>query len=301
VAEGRDRWAEWLAERRFGGDAATRERVMVELTARREKVLDLAKLTAGETVLDVGCGEGLIGFGALDRGAGSVVFSDVSEDLLAVCRQAALDLGVLDRCRFVQASAKNLAEVEDESVDVVTTRSVLIYVADKRAAFREFARVLRPGGRISIFEPINRFASRPGAMWVGYDFAPLVEIYQKVHAVYEAIQPPSDPMLDFDERHLLELAEAAGFFPLHLLLEAEISPIEPRSWEGFVNSAGNPKIPTFAEAMEQALTESERDRLIAHLRPLVEQGHGEWRMAMAHVYGSKSAKPTEASRSGGHS
>jgi arsenite methyltransferase len=40
----------------------------------------------------------------------------------------------------------------------VTTRSVLIYVEDRRAAFAEFFRVLRLGGRLSIFEPINRFA-----------------------------------------------------------------------------------------------------------------------------------------------
>jgi hypothetical protein len=37
----RDRWADWLAERRFGGDPETRRRVMTELTARRDRVLDL--------------------------------------------------------------------------------------------------------------------------------------------------------------------------------------------------------------------------------------------------------------------
>ena len=37
------------------------------------------------------------------------------------------------------------------------TRSVLIYVDDKRASFAALHRVLRPGGRVSMFEPINRF------------------------------------------------------------------------------------------------------------------------------------------------
>jgi ubiquinone/menaquinone biosynthesis C-methylase UbiE len=265
--------------------------MMGELGARRDKVLDFAQLVAGDTLLDVGCGEGLIGFGALDRGAGKVIFSDISHDLLTLCRQAAADLGVLGRCRFVHASADDLVSIEAESVDVVTTRSVLIYVRDKPAAFDEFARVLGPGGRISLFEPINRFAVRAVATWAGYNVGPLAEIGEKVRAVYDAIQPKHDPMLDFDERDLLHLAEQAGFFPLHLLLEAEIAPTEPRTWDSFANTAGNPNIPTLAEAMEQALTASERERLTAHLRPLVEQGQGEWRMATAHLYGNKSTEP----------
>jgi cyclopropane fatty-acyl-phospholipid synthase-like methyltransferase len=68
--------------RRFGGDPDVRRQVLDELSARRDRVLDLAELAHGEALLDVGCGEGLIGFGALDRGAGRVIFSDVSEDLL---------------------------------------------------------------------------------------------------------------------------------------------------------------------------------------------------------------------------
>jgi arsenite methyltransferase len=97
-----DRWAEWLAERRFGGDPETRRRVLADLIAIREQVLDLAQVAERETLLDVGCGEGLIAFGALERGAGSVIFSDISSDLLGFCRQAARELGVLDRCRFVE-------------------------------------------------------------------------------------------------------------------------------------------------------------------------------------------------------
>lgn len=288
MAATRDRWAEWLAERRFGGDAETRRRFLAELTARRDKLLDLAQLAEGETLLDVGCGEGLIAFGALERGAGSVIFSDISDDLLAFCRQAASDLSVIDRCRFEKAAADDLAAIENGSADVVATRSVLIYVNDKRAAFREFTRVLRPGGRISLFEPINRFAQTARPTWAGYDLGPLGEIETKLRAVYDAIQPPdTDPMLDFDERDLVRLAEEAGFFPIRLYLEAEIRPTEPRAWSGFLNSSGNPNIPTLAEAMEQALTATERQQLSEYLRPLVEQGRGEWRMASAHLVGAK--------------
>ena len=254
----------------------------------REKVLDRAGLTEGETLLDVGCGEGLIGFGALERGAGHAVFADISEDLLDFCREAAEAAGVTERCSFVRAGAEQLGGVGDESVDVVTTRSVLIYVRDKGRAFREFARVLRSGGRASLFEPINRFGldERKQGFW-GYPGDGVLELARRVDRIYEEIQPPDDPMLDFDERDLVRLAEDAGFFPIELDLHAFARPSEPKPWEAFLKSSGNPRIPTIEEAMDRALTPEERERFTAHLRPLVEEGKGVWRMAHAYLTAMK--------------
>src|SRR5436190_24368064 len=104
---------------------------MERLRTTRERLLDQACLAQNESLLDVGCGDGLIAFGALERGAGHVIFSDVSQDLLDESKRLATDLGVADRCRFVVAAADDLSPIGDESVDVVTTRSVLIYVEDK--------------------------------------------------------------------------------------------------------------------------------------------------------------------------
>ncbi len=292
----RDRWAEWLAVRRFGGDADVRREFLEELARTRAKVLENAGLAAGETLLDVGCGDGLIAFGALDRGAAEVIFSDISLDLLDECRSLAREMDVLGRCRFVQAAAEDLSPIADASVDVVTTRSVLIYVKEKQRALAEFRRVLRPGGRISLFEPINRFAcsDRVREKFWAYDLSAIPEIAEKLTALYEAIQPPdSDPMLDFDERDLVTLAERAGFFPVELELHAEVSPIEPRRWESFLHMSGNPNIPTLAEAMEETLTADERAQLIQHLRPLVEEGRGVWRMAKAYL---RAVKPEREPR-----
>jgi SAM-dependent methyltransferase len=110
-----------MLEMRFGGDAAAREQDLAGfLYPVRDAVLDRARLEPGQTLLDVGTGDGLIAFGALERlgPAGRVIFSDISQDLL-------------DHCRAAGAS-----------VDAVTTRSVLIYVKDKAQAMREFFRVL---------------------------------------------------------------------------------------------------------------------------------------------------------------
>jgi arsenite methyltransferase len=255
-----------------------------ELLPVRDKVLGRSGLAEGETLLDVGCGEGMIGFGALERGAGHVVFSDISNDLLDFCREGVERLGVSDRASFVKAGAADLTGIADASVDVVTTRSVLIYVSGKAQAFAEFFRVLRPGGRFSCFEPINRFGrdERREGFW-GYPGDGVSDLANRVEQVYGEIQPPDDPMLDFDERDLIRLAEEAGFFPIDLELQAEIRAMEPKPWDAFLNSSGNPKIPTIAEAMDQALTPEERERFAAHLRTLVEEGRGVWRMAHAYL------------------
>jgi ubiquinone/menaquinone biosynthesis C-methylase UbiE len=212
---GPDCWSEWLLHRRFGGDAALRERWMAMLRATRDRLLDAAELAEGETLLDVGCGDGLIAFGALGRGAGYAVFSDISADLLKECQHLADAAGVIDRCRFVRAAADDLAPVESESVDVVTTRSVLIYVEDKGQAFREFHRVLRPDGRLSIFEPINRL----NRFLRAYDASAVQDLDDRVKGVFETLQPRDrDPMLSFDDRDLVDLAEAAGFSRISLTL-----------------------------------------------------------------------------------
>jgi ubiquinone/menaquinone biosynthesis C-methylase UbiE len=282
-----DCWAQWLSTRRFGGDEQVKQDVLSRLTKVRERVLDGARLSRDDRLLDVGCGEGLIGFGALDRCA-AVVFSDISQDLLDFCRTAAEAAGVESRCRFVRAPADDLSPVETGSVDVVATRSVLIYVENKATAFAEFFRVLRPGGRISLYEPINRFARGEWReRFGGFDIAPVQDAVTKLRALFDELQPESDPMVDFDERDLLAACEEAGFFPIDLELHAEIRQLEPRPWEAFADTAWNPKIPTLAEAMDQVLDADEQRRFTAHLRPLVEAGRGTWRMAHAYLRAEK--------------
>src|ERR1051326_9049105 len=166
-----DQWAQWLLQRRHGGNLAHQEAVLAALLPIRDRVLQHARLAEGETLLDVGTGDGLIAFGALPQvGApGQVIFSDISQDLLDHCQALAEQMDVLERCRFVQASADDLASIAGSSVDVITTRSVLIYVAAKQQAFHEFYRVLKPGARISLFEPVNRFSfPEPAHLFFGY-------------------------------------------------------------------------------------------------------------------------------------
>lgn len=283
-----DRWARWLLGVRHGGDTALRERMLQEsLYPWRDEILDKAQLRPGDTLLDVGTGDGLIAFGALDRlgSSGRVIFSDVSQDLLDHCRMAAAAGGQLDRCGFVQASADSLGAIADASVDVVTTRSVLIYVKDKAAALREFHRVLKPGGRVSLFEPVNRLMRDQPGWFGGYDTRPVAVLAERIEAVYDSIQPPdSDPMMNFDERDLVRHAEDAGFPEIGLGLRFSLKATKkPCPWETFLRTSGNPQIPPLGEVVGQTLSAEESAAFTAVLKPLVEAGHGQDRLVLAHL------------------
>jgi SAM-dependent methyltransferase len=259
-----------LLTRRDGDSPALRARHAQGLEVMRDGVLDRADLQPDDVLLDVGTGTGLIGFGALDRlgPGGRVIFSDLSQDLLDECRRTA---GGDGRCSFVRASADDQTANADNSVDVVTTRSVLIYVDRKDVAFAEFRRVLRPGGRLSVFEPINRFVveNRPDDMF-GLGASPVAELLLKVRG---AFQDPR-PMIDFDERDLLRWAVDAGFAAVELDYRAQLdAPAEPiTDWAALKNSSPNPLAPTYGEAMAATLTAAEQERLDEYLSARAEAG-----------------------------
>jgi SAM-dependent methyltransferase len=185
----------------------------------------------------------------------------------------------------VRAPAEDLGELADGCVDAVTTRSVLIFVQDKERAIRELWRVLAPGGRMSLFEPVNRYFCDPdGRLPPIYDLGPVEDLAERVTAVVrEATPSGTSPMMDFGERDLLEAAERAGFTEIRVRLDVEVRQAEPRSWEHAHRSAPNPLAPTLEEALDRALTPAEIERYVAHLRPLVESGAGTVRLALAYL------------------
>ncbi|MDP9470457.1 MAG: class I SAM-dependent methyltransferase, partial [Chloroflexota bacterium] len=187
------------------------------------------------------------------------------------------------------APAEDLSPIPDASVDVVTTRSVLAYVAPKRRAFAEFSRVLRPAGRLSLYEPVNRHVHPgPPERFDGYDVSPVRELADKLKTVFDQRQPPeTDPMFDYDERDLMAFAEQAGFGERHLELGVDVRSQAPVNWDAFARSAPNPLAPTLEEAMAEALTPAEAKAFVAHLRPLVERGEGMFATAVAYVWAVK--------------
>jgi arsenite methyltransferase len=210
-----DKWAEWLLKKRFGGNEEIYKKTMEFMSGIRDRVLDAAKIEPGNTVLDVGCGDGLLAMGALERVGpeGKVIFSDISKSCIEHCKQFATG-----NSEFVVAGAEDLSAIPDASVDAVVIRSVLIYIQDKEKALAEIHRVLKPGGRFSFFEPINSFSEqgKPDSktMIFGVDASEIpgmAEILEKIKGQRETRKGADAPMMDFDERDLLEKVKAAGF------------------------------------------------------------------------------------------
>lgn len=121
-----------------------------EIIHQRMRTLANLGLVAGESVLDAGCGTGLL----LEQQAnavgpsGSAVGVDFSEDMLAVAHQRC---NALKQVSLHQGSVEKL-EFDDASFDAVSCTQTLLYVDDFDKALGELFRVLKPGGRLAIVE-----------------------------------------------------------------------------------------------------------------------------------------------------
>lgn len=285
-----DKWSQWLLETRFGGDAEARDRMLAMLTGVRDRVLEHAALQEGETLLDVGAGDGLVGLAAAERvgPSGHIILTEVSERLLQQGRARAEEAGVAGRCRFLLAPAEKLTGVADSSVNAVTTRSVLIYVDDKRAALAEFFRVLKPGGRISLYEPINEFevSNRPPGSFRGYRLARNAALADRLAAYCHG---PTSTMVEFTERDFVGACRDAGFGEVHAEVRLDVGRQTPRDWDLFLNAPPNPLVPPLREALEELLTADERGRLVSELVPKVESGDGIYRGGSMFLWAEKTS------------
>lgn len=283
-------WTRWLLRSRFRGPHG--QETLEFLTAIRDRVLDRAQLRPGAFVLDVGSGDGLLAFGALPRVApgGVVIVDDISQDTLDACAHLACEIGVDQRMRFVRNSATALADVPDAAVDAVLTRSALVYVYDKARAAAEFRRVLRPGGRISLFEPVLHQEWRSPRF--GIDPGPVAALAQRVEDAFRAMQPPeAAALLAHDERDMLAIFERAGFADLDLELHVHVRrDRKDLGWfEAQLEGSGHPRIPSLRQAIAQALSPGEAATYITYYSEAVATSPVLTRQAHLYLSGSAGA------------
>lgn len=132
--------------------ASHRERYDTLVSGLNAALFDAAAITAGERVLDVGCGAG-----ATTRIAGRLaahghaVGVDISAPLLDLARATTTVEGVTNVAyEFADAQTHPFPPA---GYDVLISRGGVMFFADHVAAFRNLARSLRPGGRLAFVCP----------------------------------------------------------------------------------------------------------------------------------------------------
>ncbi len=123
-----------------------------DINPLRANYVDQYSPVAGKTLVDVGCGGGILAESMAQRGA-TVTGIDMGEAPLAVARIHQLESGV--EVDYRQTTAENLAEESPGSFDVVCCLEMLEHVPDPAAVVQACADLCKPGGNL-YFSTINR-------------------------------------------------------------------------------------------------------------------------------------------------
>ena len=123
-----------------------------DINPLRLNYIDKAVSLKGKTVLDVGCGGGILSESMASIGA-VVTGIDLGEKALKVAQLHSLESGVAVDYQFI--SVEDLAEKQPSSFDVVTCLEMLEHVPNPASVVAACAKLVKPGGHV-FFSTINR-------------------------------------------------------------------------------------------------------------------------------------------------
>jgi len=197
----------------------------------------LAKLSPGETVLDLGSGGGIDVLLSAKRVGpmGKAYGLDMTDEMLALARGNQRKAGI-ENAEFLRGEIENIP-LPDNSVDVVISNCVINLSADKDRVLREAFRVLKPGGRFAVSDVVVRGEvpaeiRRNMELWAGCVAGALEDSEYRsklANAGFEAIEVEATRVHQVDEAR--QFLAGAG-----LDVEAIASEIEGKFVSAFVRT-----------------------------------------------------------------
>jgi ubiquinone/menaquinone biosynthesis C-methylase UbiE len=269
------RFSQWRPDVIRGLDeAAARELVArtLELRGRsedevasRSAYLGLLGIAAGERVLEVGCGSGVVLRDVARRvtPGGRAVGLDPSPALLAVARELAAAAGLAGLVELHEGDARSLP-FGDGAFDAVLAVTALVHIPDAERVIAEMVRVVRPGGRVGVFDRDNDtyFVSHPDRALTRRIVAAASE------------QSTVNPWI---ARQAPRLLQAHGLRDVRVRAFASVE----QDPAGFYAITGGERWPAIAVQMG-AITEDERLRWLEQLRAV--QASGGFVAGLTHLF-----------------
>lgn len=134
-------------------------------------------------------------------------------------------------------------------------------------------RVLRPGGRAAVWEPINNAFSGYGLQPAKPDLSQIAAEHERVVAHSQERWEHRETMMGFDERDLVRWFVEAGFTTVRLFYEFNYLPIPQtrRQVLASIRNRPNPSLMSYEEAAREVLGERAEEHLAKYARLLLSQ------------------------------
>jgi ubiquinone/menaquinone biosynthesis C-methylase UbiE len=193
------------------------------------------RLAPGDTLVDLACGMGGPALLAAKNTGARLIGVDISSVAVRLANERARELGMSDTAKFITGRFDDTG-LDSGSADAVMSEDAIQYVPDKKAALKEIARILKPGGRFvcaafeldpAVCAGLPSLAADPVE-----DYRPLLEAAGLRVSTYEEIPGCPNPvrrtyqaLLDAGDALVAEMgpiATVALFSELKMMIETNM-------------------------------------------------------------------------------